>query len=598
MLVALYHRALAILPHVVLAAYGSPLQLAPYHRESTRDVLATLSKRLDEAATEFATQFRSPAEILAVLLIIGGDIVQKAIAQLSGGWITPISFSFGWVSYSFSSLLSAFGDGVFLPQPDLSAKIITVGSGGAKINESWIIARLIRDLELEAENEYIKEPWRLQTSLMVSVYDALPHVDYDWQVEKDGTLPPKDIRRDWVWYSYFLVCALQLGIAAVPLYDSPEHPRNWSILLITGSGILLALWTGSSWQFRKEKFACRRNSSQDYLLTRGNGHKHVFLIRHRKAHNHRYPRGQEKPYLGVSLNLEDLANVGTRPAGWKSRAITILNAVLWIFYLVTVGGQTFDTWYLFAVGSIGMSHNIMTASIKRDPDAHGFHMKRTQPTCKQNSVFGQPPHNNAPRPKVMDGLRQLEDAYPGAGIALLSEFFPGGLRKEEEVEWGNQRGTLKDRREAMEQEQRENKAKPMVQATPPPVVSPTVPPATTPPAPPPTTTPPPAPPPTALPTPPAAAPPPATAPPAIPPAATPSPVVSPAVPPAPAPQVVLPLDVALPLISLGIIVQNSLGAPQQALPHDLPRPPVQPPIQPLTQLQDQTLDVLLVPDLD
>ena len=45
-------------------------------------------------------QWSNPSDIFTILLIVGGDIVQKAIAQLTAGPIphfTPVSFSFGWV---------------------------------------------------------------------------------------------------------------------------------------------------------------------------------------------------------------------------------------------------------------------------------------------------------------------------------------------------------------------------------------------------------------------------------------------------------------------------------------------------------------------
>src|SRR4051812_48642695 len=46
-------------------------------------------------------QYDNPSEVLSILLLIGGDIVQKAIAQLVGRWrVTPAAFSFGWVSYA------------------------------------------------------------------------------------------------------------------------------------------------------------------------------------------------------------------------------------------------------------------------------------------------------------------------------------------------------------------------------------------------------------------------------------------------------------------------------------------------------------------
>ena len=54
-------------------------------------------------AAEFQMQWHNPKEVIAVLLIIGGEIIQKALAQLTGGLIVPVAFSFGWVAYTFSS---------------------------------------------------------------------------------------------------------------------------------------------------------------------------------------------------------------------------------------------------------------------------------------------------------------------------------------------------------------------------------------------------------------------------------------------------------------------------------------------------------------
>ena len=57
-------------------------------------------------------QWFNPGDILSLLLLIGGDIVQKAIAQLVGHEVrlpgssiqlslTPVAFSFGWVRLQF-----------------------------------------------------------------------------------------------------------------------------------------------------------------------------------------------------------------------------------------------------------------------------------------------------------------------------------------------------------------------------------------------------------------------------------------------------------------------------------------------------------------
>jgi hypothetical protein len=81
------------------------------------------SNNASSTGKELSDQSSNPTDILSLLLLVGGDIVQKAIAQLVGfsirKWpgksssrvsIVPVAFSFGWVACGFSHLLSAIGD--------------------------------------------------------------------------------------------------------------------------------------------------------------------------------------------------------------------------------------------------------------------------------------------------------------------------------------------------------------------------------------------------------------------------------------------------------------------------------------------------------
>lgn len=43
----------------------------------------------------FSAQWSHPNEVFSVLLILGADVVLRALAQLAGGAITPVTFSFG-----------------------------------------------------------------------------------------------------------------------------------------------------------------------------------------------------------------------------------------------------------------------------------------------------------------------------------------------------------------------------------------------------------------------------------------------------------------------------------------------------------------------
>src|SRR5262249_17229924 len=48
-----------------------------------------------EPSQAFWSQWKNPSDVFSVLLILGGDVVARALAQLSGSGLTPVVFSFG-----------------------------------------------------------------------------------------------------------------------------------------------------------------------------------------------------------------------------------------------------------------------------------------------------------------------------------------------------------------------------------------------------------------------------------------------------------------------------------------------------------------------
>lgn len=59
------------------------------------NMILTRSFNPNTAPSEFSTQWQNPSDVFNVLLILGGDIIKAALAQLAGSRITPIAFSFG-----------------------------------------------------------------------------------------------------------------------------------------------------------------------------------------------------------------------------------------------------------------------------------------------------------------------------------------------------------------------------------------------------------------------------------------------------------------------------------------------------------------------
>ena len=350
-------------------------------------------------------QFEHPAEILGILLIIGGDIIQKAIAQLAGRRTAPVAFSFGWVSYAFGALLSIWGDGALLPQPDCASMVINRKSGNTKRNESWVIGRLIRDLEIrynQMEN-YDGEAFRI---IKLEAKDA-------WTKKlknQQGEAVPDPPRHDIVWWS-FSCAILQFGLALAPIFI--KQARNWRILLVTGAGTILALIHGSLPQWKEEKYSCRMTEAgkeTTFILTRGNSHQYVFVI-----------------HVACDvrcLNLEDLAVSRRIGASKHMKIISAILATCWVMLLVAIGGLAQDTWFLLGVGGVGMFHNILVAGYKRGTSAHGVPLDTHNP-----HLINDQPGN------VMDGLKAAEREEPGLGLALLKVFFPGRLKAEEEQFW-------------------------------------------------------------------------------------------------------------------------------------------------------------------
>lgn len=360
-------------------------QLASHTRGSTSlgaGAGSILASQQQSAAATVVLQWRNPNDVLSILLIVGGDVIQKALAQLSGGRFVPVAFSFGWVSYSFGALMSAAGDGRLMPpMPDCPSILVNTEAGYSRTNTSWMLGRVLRDLEQKTPHG--------DHSLCVTVFRATANTGI--------------VRYDWVWYSGFAVIWLQLAVAAIPW----GLRQNWLILLSTACGTLLALGGGALPQWKAEKWACRPKSPETYCLTRGNGHQQVIVIES----------------AGMGMNLEDLASSRVRGSPYH-RVLTALLAIFWIIFLITVAGLREDTWYLLVVGCMGMVQNIIVAGVARDPKVFGIDLKRV------GEVKGN---------KVMHVLMRTEEIYPRVGASLVPVFFPGRLRESEQTFWDSKK---------------------------------------------------------------------------------------------------------------------------------------------------------------
>ncbi|KAK0507698.1 hypothetical protein JMJ35_009587 [Cladonia borealis] len=328
------------------------------------------------------SQWQHPIGFLEVLLILRGDVIQTAVAQLSGGpfHFTPVPFSFGWVSYSFSALLSAIGDGRFCEE-----KYKSVRKDG--------------------------KPRPAPTDLKRNK-DKL-----DGEIRFTPPCPKMDL----MWYTGIFVMVVQWAVAAV----AGIIEKDWLIMTITISGTFLSLAGGALTQWKQEKWSCRRLSEpKTVILTRGNGHRHLMIL-----HS-----------LGAGPDLEDLATARAS-AHWSTFPLLFILAISWGVILLLVGNLYADTWYLVAVGGLGMAQNLFAAGHHRDASAYGIYLENPDnilPDPPAKDEYGKEISN-----KEFQVLKKTEKRMSekygihGVGICLLPIFFPNGLRPAE-IEWRDQ----------------------------------------------------------------------------------------------------------------------------------------------------------------
>lgn len=384
------------------------------------------------ASSEFAAQWTRPSDTFSILLIVGGDVIQLALANLTGAVLTPIAFSFGWVAYSIMAVLSAIGDNRLIGcAPEIPVKVYDLKSGYGRDNQSWLLGRLIKTYDSWMPAE-VREKMGQRKGSPRSDEEAgdggqIPRIGlcvalYTWHGEAGRpTL-------DFIARSAIFVTAVQLGVAAVPL----AMRGNWAIFLAAGTGTLLAYASASLPHWREEKYKARReNIKQDFALTRGQGSQHVLIVMRAKR------RGEkEKPW---GLNLADLAG-GRSPEMPNTCIWTTVLAMLWMG--ITCTGIVSDTWYLMAVGGLGMLHNLVSAGWPRRSEAMGLPIS----LVKTDAGSQEDQMQIVAEIKAMWTLMELKLQHAGFGKALLPEFLPGPLKGWEDQWWQDDE---QDRRRAV-----------------------------------------------------------------------------------------------------------------------------------------------------
>ncbi|KAM5359206.1 hypothetical protein ACJA88_015190 [Fusarium oxysporum] len=390
-------------------------------------------------SSEFSNQWKHPSDVFSVLLILGGDVVARALAQLVGSRFTPVAFSF------------AIGENKLMPPADFSCMVINGETGYTRDNHSWIIGRMVRDFETWMDQQPLAgglpalPPGPSPNPVQTCVEDI---IELKWEElrerakkkeQPEPERPPKaglcvsvykaqEATKGYPGYDApyiagFLTCIVQLGVAAIPCGIFGD----WSILVVTAAGIVLSFASGALPQWSKEKWACRIDTEKTFVLTRGNGSQHAIVIQG----------------AGVGLDLEDLSAADTGAfADRGTRLIVIALGFLWILLLITASGIRENTWFLLAVGGMGILQNIYVAGTSRPPEAFGVPLEFVE-------VMG--------NPKVMDTLFKVEERYPRLGKSMLPIFFTGELRENEQKKWDNYEKIAKEIKEKAKREKEPKK---------------------------------------------------------------------------------------------------------------------------------------------
>lgn len=229
-----------------------------------------------------------------------------------------------------------------MPDTDIpNTIVIGTKTGHSRTTNSWVLGRLLRDLNSEYDRNMQQErahqpPGPTPDTKEASADTSLPRDDgkKNWEALRITVYQfknPDDVVHgvpslDRVWYSGVAVIIIELCISIIPWIINDD----WAPFLITAAGNFLALVGGSLPQWTEEKWACPKKGGDSVTITQGNGSRNAIHI-----------RGQK----GVGLDLEILA-MGTRTfrPSTLTKMMSIILACLWICLLIAVSGLENNTW--------------------------------------------------------------------------------------------------------------------------------------------------------------------------------------------------------------------------------------------------------------
>ncbi|KAF2443523.1 hypothetical protein P171DRAFT_495283 [Karstenula rhodostoma CBS 690.94] len=372
--------------------------------------------------------------LVAIFMVIGEPVLRTALAVATTEYLdtksTGLPLSFGWLSYAVISLVPVFaGVRGVMPEPEIDCSIVNMESGRSRKNKSWMLARLVRDLE--------KAAGVTVAGLKISIYDA-------GKPFKSTLLGPKlHIITD----NTILV---QSTVATVLIFTTLfGYGPGYMITLLIHFGLDLSGLTTQLSAFRAEKFTARADGTANnvYALMRNGDQRHIFIIRN--IHNN-------------ALDLEDLADPGVAQYDWfgiRDAYILVGTTLGWLLFTILACHLPRGAGFLFGVMALGSISNLIVAACP----ANIFHRIMQSINALSGASMRDPLVSKITYPidltfrqslthdtDVMEALKGLEDAFPSFGEKLLKMFFPTRLSAEDELFWADAQASMNRRKHARE----------------------------------------------------------------------------------------------------------------------------------------------------
>ncbi|KAK8070417.1 hypothetical protein PG997_010620 [Apiospora hydei] len=370
---------------------------------------------------ELSAQWRNPEDILSLLLLIGGDIVQKSIAQLVGhrpfaprqmgtkprGYsallaripVTPVAFSFGWIAFGFNQVMSAVGDRRLLPAPEQSAIVVNCANAFTRDNKSWVLDRLLRDHEIRNRVDADID------SIRIDIFELGPL---------------QQPNPDHVWWLGWLTILVQIGLAVASLGQGNGHKHAMIIIGKEGCPDLETLSTANI-AARPETPICTFILAGLWvcLLVSVSGLKEQswFLVGAGGLGmlQNAYAAGAKRPSSTTGIQLRPFQRMPTITG--KSAEVPYEPDATVDIEAAGRDVQPLEAW----MGSLKTPHP------QKMP---GW----LESMAKTDGVpdWLEPAQTPADIIRVHGALKELEKWVPGAGLALIKIFFPAKLDFEED----------------------------------------------------------------------------------------------------------------------------------------------------------------------